>query len=119
MTNPNSPEMKVHRASCGPEVERIMEIRDNAQEIACREAGEIARHAAVVAGLDLFKAAAIRYIRDALPSPRSSLQNAADRSDAYSYVRWMAGEALAAIRFHHEEPTDDEIKAALQDGPKP
>lgn len=37
-------------------------------------------------------------------------------------VRWMAGEALASIRFHHkdhEDPTDAEIKAALLDGPKP
>jgi hypothetical protein len=77
----------------------IRVIRDNAQEIAVREAGEIARRQQVEAAVDAVIAASRRYIREALPLPRSSYQNAADRSDAFSDVEDMLIRAIAAIRF--------------------
>jgi hypothetical protein len=75
------------------------EVRDNAQEIAVREAGEIARWQQVEAAVDAVVAAARRYIRHALPLPRSSYQNAADRSDAFHEVEDLLSRAIAAIRF--------------------
>jgi hypothetical protein len=74
-------------------------IRDNAQEIAVREAGEIARWQRVEAAVDAVVAAARPYIREALPLPRSSFQNASDRSDAFSNVEAWLLRAIAAIRF--------------------
>jgi hypothetical protein len=97
MFDVNSKEMKAHRASMGPEYEHIAEIRDNAQEIAVREAGQIARRQAVLSALDLFVGAANRYISEALPAPRSSYQNAADRSDAYSECWYLVKQALQSL----------------------
>ena len=107
MYQTNSAEMKKHRAAMGPEDERIAEIRDNAQEIACREAGEIARRQAVVSALDLFVGAASRYIRQALPAPRSSGQNAADRCCAYEDCAYLVNQSLHFI--NHKRDTFDSI----------
>lgn len=105
MFDVNSKEMKAHRASMGSEYEHIAEIRDNAQEIAVREAGHIARRQAVLSALDLFVGAASRYIRMALPAPRSCYQNAADRSDAYSECAYFVEQALHFIN-HDRDPFD-------------
>jgi hypothetical protein len=75
------------------------EVRDHAQEIAVREAGQIARWQQVQAFADAIIAAARRYINQALPVPRSSYQNAADRSDAYSEVEHLLLRTIVAIRF--------------------
>jgi hypothetical protein len=75
------------------------EVRDHAQEIAVREAGQIARWQQVQAFADALIPAARRYIEQSLPVPRSSYQNAADRSDNYSTVAHMLLRTIAAIRF--------------------
>jgi hypothetical protein len=77
----------------------LQEARDNAQEIAVREAGEIARWQQVVAAVDAVIPAARRYIREVLPVPRSSGQNAEDKLCAFSEVEALLLRAIAAIRF--------------------
>jgi hypothetical protein len=95
----------------------IQTVRDNAQEIAFREAGQIARHQAVMSAIDALIPAANRYIKHALPAPRSSGQNAADRSHNYSEVHYLVARALAAIRFNKnpDDVTPAEMSAAMND----
>jgi hypothetical protein len=75
----------------------VQQIRDHAQEIAVREAGQIARWQQVEAAADAIVAAARRYIREALPVPRSSGQNASDREATFCEVEALLLRASAAI----------------------
>jgi hypothetical protein len=77
----------------------VQEVRDHAQEIAVREAGEIARWQQVVACIDAAVAAAHRYINEALPVPRSSGQNAADTSANFEHFQLQMVRGICAARF--------------------
>jgi hypothetical protein len=109
-SNAGSEDMQEHRAQFGPEQARIMEIRDHAQEIACREAGEIVRWQQVIAAADAMTAAAFHYIRYTLPAPRSSVQNAEDRACAFDRVEDLLLRVIAAVRFPSwDDPTPEQV----------
>ncbi len=88
------------------------EVRDHAQAIAVREAGEIARWQQVQGAADALIPAARRFVEQALPVPRSSDQTAADRSDAYSRVEHLLLRTIVAIRFPKTN-VDDVFSAQL------
>ena len=113
-SNAGSEDMEEHRAQFGPEAARIMEIRDHAQEIACREAGGIARWQQVVAAADAVIAAANHYIEEMLPAPRSSWQNAEDRAFAFARVENLLLRTIAAIRFPSlDAPTPEQMEKVI------
>jgi hypothetical protein len=114
----DSPAMQKHRAQVAqnnPEAARVMEIRDHAQEIACREAGEIVRWQQVEVAADALIDAAGRYIADVLPVPRSSGQNASDRSDAFSQVENLLLETIAHIRWPQAEISRKKVDDLVDD----
>jgi len=81
-------------------------IRDTAQEIACREAGEIARREAMLSMLEGFTGAATRYVDFALSTPRSSCSRH-DWEWNFGDVKAVILEALAEIleNTRHREPS--------------
>lgn len=83
---------------------QVREVRDNGQDIACREAGEIARWQQVLAAIDALKAAADRYAFGRLPVPRSSSSGSTEILYGFAYVKRAVMERLG---YFLEAPLED------------